>query len=243
MLTKRTVLFVFFDVFVAFVLIVGAQGVDPGLLLKPTADSWPTYHGDYTGQHHSRLTQITPANVNQMTLAWAFQTNQGQAVKATPILVNGVIYVSTVDNLWAIDARSGRQIWRYTYPQSQAFNIGHRGVAVRGDLVYLTTRDARLLALDARNGTVRWNVEIADWRRGYWCTNAPMIIRNHVIVGVSGDFDNLPGILRSFDADTGKPQWTFNSTPAPGTLGSISGGATGGGSPRETRSPDRARRQ
>ena len=198
---------------VCFVLSAAAQGVDPALLLKPTPDSWPTYHGDYTGQHHSRLTQITPANVKQMTLAWAFQTNQGQSIKATPILVNGVIYVTAPDSLWAIDARSGRQIWRYNYPPSQAFNIGHRGVAVRGDLVYLTTRDARLLALDACTGAVRWNVEIADWRRGYWCTNAPMIIRNHVIVGVSGDFDNLPGILRSFDADTGAAQWTFHSTP------------------------------
>src|SRR4029077_13942495 len=92
------------------------QGLDPAMLLKPSADSWPTYHGDYSGQHHSRLTQVTPANVNQMTLAWAFQTNQTQAIKATPILVNGVIYVTTPDNLWAVDARSGRQIWRYAYP-------------------------------------------------------------------------------------------------------------------------------
>ena len=224
-IAKSGFLFVFF---VSFVVKVTAQGVAPGLLLKPTPDSWPTYHGDYTGQHHSRLTQITPANVKQMTLSWAFQTNLGQGIKATPIVVNGVIYLSGVDNLWAIDARSGRQIWRYTHPQSQAFSIGHRGVAVRGDLVYLTTRDARLIALDARNGAVKWNVEIADWRRGYWCTNAPMIIRDHVIVGVSGDFDNLPGILRSFDAETGTPQWTFHSTPPPGTPGSISGGATGG---------------
>ena len=129
---------------------VAAQGVDPALLLKPTADSWPTYHGDYSGQHHSRLTQITPANVNQITLAWAFQTNQTQSIKATPILVNGVIYITTPDNLWAVDARSGRQIWRYSYPANDGFHIGQRGVAVRGDLVYLTTPDAHLLALDAQ---------------------------------------------------------------------------------------------
>ena len=181
-----------------------AQGVDPSLLLKPTPDSWPTYHGDYSGQHHSRLTQITPANVRQMTLAWAFQTNQTQSIKATPILVNGVIYVTTPDNVWAVDARSGRQIWRYSYPANQGFHIGQRGVAVRGDLVYLTTPDAHLVALDARNGRVRWNVEIADSKRGYWSTNAPLVIRNHLIVGVSGDFDNLPGILKSFDPESGK---------------------------------------
>jgi alcohol dehydrogenase (cytochrome c) len=108
-----------------------AQGVDPALLLKPTADSWPTYHGDYSGQHHSRLTQITPANVAQMTLAWAFNTNQTQQIKATPIVVNGVIYITTPDNAWAIDARSGRQLWRYTYPANEGFHIGHRGVSHR----------------------------------------------------------------------------------------------------------------
>jgi alcohol dehydrogenase (cytochrome c) len=205
-----------------------AQGLDPSALLKPSADSWPTYHGDYTGQRHSKLTQITPANVHQLTLAWAFQTGGNQQIKGTPIVVNGVIYLTTPDNLWAIDARSARQIWRYSYPANDGFHIGHRGVAVYKDLVYLTTPDAHLIALDARNGKVRWDIVVADAKKGYWSTNAPLIIRNHVITGVSGDFDNLPGILRSFDADTGKPQWTFYSTPAPGTPGSIAGGATGG---------------
>jgi alcohol dehydrogenase (cytochrome c) len=205
-----------------------AQSLDPSALLKPGADSWPTYHGDYSGQRHSRLTQITPANVHQLTLAWAFQTNQPQQIKATPILVNGVIYVTTPDNLWAIDARSGRQIWRYTYPANEGFHIGHRGVAVYKDFVYLTTPDAHLVALDARDGKVRWNVEIADARRGFWSTNAPLVVRNHLLVGVAGDFDNLPGILKSFDPETGNVQWTFYSTPPPGTPGSQSGGATGG---------------
>ena len=91
-----------------------AQEVPADLLLKPSPDSWPTYHGDYSGQHHSRLTQITPANVNGMTLAWAFQTNLTQQIKSTPILVNGVMYLSAPDNEWALAARTGRQIWRYT---------------------------------------------------------------------------------------------------------------------------------
>ncbi len=205
-----------------------AQGLDPATLLKPSADSWPTYHGDYSGRRHSALTQITPDNVHQLGLAWAFQTGQPQSIKATPILVDGVIYITTPDNLWAIDARNGRQLWRYTYPMNDGFHIGHRGVAVYKDLVYLTTPDAHLLALDARDGKVRWDVVIADAQKGYWSTNAPLVVRNHIIVGVSGDFDNLPGILRSFDADTGKPQWTFYSTPPPDTPGSVAGGATGG---------------
>jgi alcohol dehydrogenase (cytochrome c) len=205
-----------------------AQDARVETLLHPAADSWPTYHGDYSGRHHSPLTQMTPANAKQLALAWAFQTGLTQTIKATPILVNGVIYVSAPDNVWAIDARSGRQIWRYTYPPNAGFKIGHRGVAVLGDLVYLTTPDAHLIGLDARTGAVRWNVEIADSRRGYWSTNAPLIIGNHLIVGVSGDFDNLPGILKSFSPATGELQWTFYSTPPRDTPGSISGGATGG---------------
>ena len=206
----------------------GAQGVDPSTLLSPPADGWLTYHGDYSGRRHSSLTQITPDNVGQLTLAWAFQTGQPQQIKATPIVAGGVIYVTMPDSLWALDARNGRQIWRYTHPMNDGFHIGHRGAAVYKDSVFLTTPDAHLIALDARNGTVKWDVVIADAKKGYWSTNAPLLIRNHLIVGVSGDFDNLPGILRAFDADTGAAQWTFYSTPPPGTPGSESGGATGG---------------
>jgi alcohol dehydrogenase (cytochrome c) len=205
-----------------------AQGLDPATLLKPPADSWPTYHGDYSGQRHSRLTQITPDNVRQLTLAWTFQTGQTQQIKSTPILVDGVIYVTTPDNIWALDARSARQLWRYTYPTNQGFHIGHRGAAVYKHSVYLTTPDAHLVALDANTGKVKWNVEVADAKRGFWSTNAPLVVRNHILVGVSGDFDNLPGTLKSFDPETGKPQWTFYSTPPPGTPNSKSGGATGG---------------
>src|SRR3954463_10273629 len=103
------------------------QGLDPAMLLHPAPDSWPTYHGDYTGQRHSKLTQITPENVNQLGLAWAWQSGTTAQIKATPILVNGVLYVTTPDNIWAIDARTARQIWRYTYPNNQGFHIGHRG--------------------------------------------------------------------------------------------------------------------
>ena len=130
--------------------------------------------------------------------------------------------------LWAIDARTARQVWQYRYPDNTGFHIGHRGVAVYKDSVYLTTPDAHLVALDARNGKVKWNVEIADAKKGYWSTNAPLLIRNHLLVGVSGDFDNLPGILTSVDPETGKTQWVYYSTPPPGTPGSTSGGATGG---------------
>jgi alcohol dehydrogenase (cytochrome c) len=207
-----------------------AADVEPGSvsLLRPPKDSWPTYHGDYSGRRHSALTQITPANVHTLGLQWAFQTNQAQQVKSTPIVVDGIVYLTAPDNLWAIDARSGRQIWRYQHPPNDAFHIGHRGVAVHDRSVYLTTPDAHLLAFDRFSGELLWNVEVADAARGFWSTNAPLVIREHVIVGVSGDFDNLPGTLRAFDATTGAARWTFYSTPPAGTHDELAGGATGG---------------
>jgi len=205
-----------------------SNGLDPATLLNPPADAWPTYHGDYSGRRHSRLAQVTPANVRQLALAWSFDTGQQGQIKATPLLVNGIIYISMPDAAWAIDARTGRQIWRYTYPANDGFHIGHRGVAVHGRSVLLTTPDAHLVSLDAYTGRLNWNVAIADSRRGYWSTMAPLVVRDHVIVGVSGDFDNLPGLLKSIDPASGATQWTFYSTTAGAAADSASGGATGG---------------
>jgi alcohol dehydrogenase (cytochrome c) len=206
----------------------GAQHADPKELLNPPVDAWLTYHGEYNGQRHSRLTQITPENVARLKQVWRFQTGQTQAIKATPILVDGVLYVTLPDHLWAIDARTAKQLWHYEHPRNNAFHIGHRGAAVYKDTVYLTTPDCHLIAFNAKDGKVRWDVVIADAGKGFWSTNAPLVVRNHVLVGVAGDFDNVPGMLKSFDADTGKLQWTFYSTPPPGGTSPESGGATGG---------------
>lgn len=207
---------------------VSAQGVDANMLLHPPKDAWLNYHGDYSGRRHSSLTAITPENVSTLKEVWRFQSTPNQQIKASPILVNGVLYVTAPDHLWAVDARTGKQLWHYQNPPNSAFHIGHRGAAVYKDTVYLTTPDCHLIALNAKDGTVKWNVVIADSAKGYWSTNAPLIVRNHVMVGVSGDFDNLPGQLKSIDADTGKTQWIFYSTPPPGVTEPASGGATGG---------------
>ena len=203
-----------------------AQGLDPDALLHPPADSWPQYHGDYSGRRHSPLTQITPTNVDQLTLAWLFQTGKSDTIKATPLLVDGILYFTVPDNVWAVDARSGHPIWHVTYPPNKGFHIGHRGVSMYKDSLYFTTPDAHLLCLNAKDGSIRWNVVIADSHKGYWATMAPLIIGNHVIVGVSGDFDNLTGFLRSIDAETGKTQWQWDSTPPVGTLNATTGGMT-----------------
>jgi len=205
---------------------IAAQTVDPKLLLSPPPDAWLSYHGDYTGERHSKLTQITPDNVASLKQVWRYQATQG--LKASPIVADGRIYITAPDNLWAIDAHTGKELWHHQHTKNNAFHIGHRGAAIYKDTVYLTTPDCHLIALSTKNGEVKWDSIIAESGRGYWSTNAPLVIRNHVIVGVAGDFDNLPGLLRSFDADTGKPQWSFYSTPPPGQSEPKSGGATGG---------------
>ena len=203
-----------------------AQNLEPAQIEHPSPDSWPLYHGDYSGKRHSALTQITPANVGKLTMAWAFQTNQGAEIKSSPLLVDGILYFTVPDNIWAVDARSGHTLWHYNIPTTQGLHIGHRGVAMYKGWLYYVTPDAHLISLNAKDGTVRWTKEIADVTKGYWTTLAPLVVRDHVIVGVSGDFDNLSGYLRSFDPDTGATQWQWDSTSPPGTPDKTTGGMT-----------------
>jgi alcohol dehydrogenase (cytochrome c) len=135
-----------------------AQGMDPAMLLNPPRDSWPQYHGDYSGRRHSSLMQITAQNVDQLALAWAFQTNQQATLKCSPLLVNGVLYFTVPDNVWAVDARTGHQIWHYTYPTNPGLHIGHRGVSMYKDSLYFMTPDAHLVSLNAKMGPCagRW---------------------------------------------------------------------------------------
>ena len=201
-----------------------AQGVDNAVLLDPPADSWPMYHGTYDGQRHSKLEQITPRNVGTLALAWAFQSHQSAEIKSTPLMVDGVLYFTVPDNVWAVDALSGHQLWRYTYPPNHGLHIGNRGLAMFKDWLYFLTPDGHLVSLNAKDGSVRWIVAVADSTKGYWTSMAPLVVRNHVLVGTSGDFDNLVGYVQSIDAETGEMQWQWNATPPLGTPGAATGG-------------------
>src|SRR5438046_5970828 len=111
-----------------------AQGLDPAALLKPATDTWPTCNGDYSGKRFSTLDQINAGNVRSLTLAWIFRT-PGNVLKSTPLEVNGILYFSSPDNVWAVDARYGRQVWHYRRV-SEGDHIGHRGVAMYKDALY-----------------------------------------------------------------------------------------------------------
>jgi alcohol dehydrogenase (cytochrome c) len=200
----------------------GAQGLAPQLLLHPSPDSWPTYNGDYSGQRFSSLRQINKSNVGTLALVWAFQTdvNTGPGLKSTPLLVNGVLYFTEPDDVWAIDARTGQQNWHYRYHQNEGLHIGQRGLGMYRDHLFFETPDAHLLCLDARNGHVLWDNVLADVKLGYWATMAPLVVGDHVLAGVSGDFNDLHGFIDSFDPETGALQWKWGSLPKPGAPGS-----------------------
>ncbi|MBV9767689.1 MAG: acido-empty-quinoprotein group A [Acidobacteriaceae bacterium] len=195
----------------------GDEGLDPQVLLKPLAADWPTFNGDYSGKRFSALSQINQQNVQRLTLAWVLQP-QSVDIKSSPLVVNGILYFTTPDNVWAADARTGRIIWHY-YRESQGDHIGQRGVGMYKDWLYFETPDCHLISLNAKNGSVRWNIELADPKLGYFATMAPLVIRDHVIVGVSGDVTDIPGFLESVSPDTGKVEWRWNTEPNVGEAG------------------------
>jgi acido-empty-quinoprotein group A len=195
-----------------------AQELDPAALLRPATDTWPTYNGEYSGARFSTLDQINAGNIHSLTLAWALQTH-GSSIKSTPLEVNGILYFTVPDNVWAVDARYGRIIWHYER-HSEGDHIGNRGVAMYKNWLYFTTPDAHLVCLDAKDGTLRWIVELADPKLEYFSTMAPLVVRDHVIVGVSGDVTDVRGFLESIDPETGKIQWRWYTEPDPGQPGS-----------------------
>jgi acido-empty-quinoprotein group A len=216
--------------------------LDPTLLLKPPTDAWPTYHGDYSGRRYSTLKQINAENVKNLSLAWIYRANTsaaraivggegaetppasaggfGLAIKSTPLMVNGVLYFSAPDHVWAIDARTGREIWHYFWRTKGGIHIGNRGVGMYGNWLYFLTPDNYFVSLDATTGKERWHKEIASVKREYFSTNAPIVIGNRILIGVGGDSLDVPGYLEARDPEAGEVVWRWNTTPRPGEPGS-----------------------
>src|SRR5436190_13223360 len=190
---------------------------------------WLMYSGDYSGQRHSPLKQITPDNVKRLAAQWTFQTEtmaRGRGFEATPLVVDGIMYsTGPNDYAWALDARTGRMFWRYrrelpnnlTYGASVPVN---RGFGALGDRLFMTTLDAHLVALDMKTGSVLWDIVLADYKIGHSATMPPLIVKDKVIVGISGGDYPTRGFLDAYEPATGKRIWRFNTVPGPGELGS-----------------------
>ena len=208
-------------------------GVSPNDLLKPLADSWPTYNGDYSGKRYSALTQINQSTVKHLSLAWMTRVSPGSSgsanviaggegtgdfaasggtIKASALEVDGTLYFTMPDNAWAVDARDGRELWHYFWKTKGGTHIGNRGLGMWNGYLFMETPDDYLVSLEAKTGKERWHKPIADLAQGYFSTPAPIVVGNHVLVGTGDDID-APGFLQSFDPETGELQWKFYTVP------------------------------
>ena len=186
--------------------------------------NWLTYSGGYFSQRYSELDQIAPDNVGDLELQWVYQTPVMGTWQATPIVVDGVMYLTQRPNdIVALDARTGRVYWIYRYPTSPdhlaCCGANNRGVAVLGDKVFMATLDAHVVAIDATTGTELWRVEVADMRLAYAFTLAPLAVDGKVIVGSTGGDQGIRGFIAALDAETGDEVWRFYTIPGPGEPG------------------------
>jgi alcohol dehydrogenase (cytochrome c) len=212
--------------------------------------NWLTYSGNYSSWRYSRLEEITTANVTSLTLAWSLQIEtQEQYIEATPIVVDGAMYVtSPLGDVVAADASTGEVFWRYASGTRSdvptCCGPNNRGVAVLGSRVFVGTLDNRVVALDAATGAVAWEIQVANPVDGFSMTGAPLAIGDKIVVGIAGSEFGIRGFLDAYDAATGERAWRFYTIPAPGEPGSETwendAWVTGGGSTWVTGSFDPA---
>ncbi|MEP6717313.1 MAG: PQQ-binding-like beta-propeller repeat protein, partial [Terriglobia bacterium] len=222
-------------------------GVDPADAAKPLSDQWITYSGDYSGKRYSLLKQVNTSTVKNLSLEW-LQTGivtgcgptgssqaapvivgglgTGDANTCAParlgggiLFVDGVIYASSPDNVWAIDARDGAILWHYYWKTRGGTSLATRGLGMWHNRIYFELHDDWMVCLDAKSGKEVWKKEISSFDAQYFSSNAPMVLGNHIIAGTGNDMD-APGFIKSYDPETGDLQWTLYTTPqAKGDLG------------------------
>ncbi|HEY6180764.1 MAG TPA: PQQ-binding-like beta-propeller repeat protein, partial [Terriglobales bacterium] len=197
------------------------------LTARQLGANWVSYNGDYSGKRFSSLSQISTSNVNQLQAQWVFHTNNSDRMEVTPVVVNGVMFVTAGNETYSLDATTGREIWRNVRAHSEgliddASRHISRGVALWHSKVFRLTDNAHLLCLDARSGNLLWDVAYADWNKNYGATGAPLVVNDKVIVGTSGGDDGVRGFVAAYDANSGKMLWRFWTIPGPGEFGSSS---------------------
>ena len=190
-------------------------------ITNPKPGDWPTYNGHLSGNRHSGLDQINTSNVTQVGARWMFNIPGSRRLEVTPVVVDGLMYVTMANEAYALDAASGRQIWHYSRPLTKGV-IGdagtaiNRGVAVLGDRVFMVTDHAHMLALNRFTGQLLWDSEMADFRQHYGATSAPLVVKDLVISGTSGGDEGARGFVDAYNASTGEHAWRFWTMPAPG---------------------------
>ena len=186
--------------------------------------NWLTYSGSYSSRRHSALRQIDPSNVKNLELKWIHQMGVVQSVSTTPIVVDGVMYVTRPPNdVLAMDGRTGQVFWQYSYTPKPGTlccrGPVNRGLAILDDTLYMATLDAQLIAIDRKNGKPVWKTQVAEAKESYSLNLAPLVVKDMVIVGPSGGDLGIRGFIDAYDAKTGERAWRFHTIPGPGEPG------------------------
>jgi alcohol dehydrogenase (cytochrome c) len=202
-------------------------------LLNASKDpaNWTTYWGDLAGTHYSALSEITTANVKNLQAQWTAPLPGEGENQATPLVVDGIMYTTGPlgaasaggTHVYALDAKTGHQIWRYDRPQKvrnqYENNRSNRGVAILDNRLFVGTLDAALVALDAHTGKQLWEVQLADTMLGYELTSPPLVVKDKIVTGIGGGEFGIRGFIEAYDPATGKKLWHFNAIPGPGEFG------------------------
>ena len=186
--------------------------------------NWLMYSGTYSGQRYSPLRQVDAANIKNLEMKWVFQAQSLNSFLATPLVVDGVMYLTQAPNdVIALDARTGRVFWTYHYNPAPGRlccrGLVNRGLAILGDTLFMATVDAHLLGIDAKTGSVLWKTKVADAKLSYAMTLAPLVVKDKVVVGVAGGEYGIRGFIAAYDARSGREAWRFHTIPGPGEPG------------------------
>jgi len=202
--------------------------VQPSQLLSaPVSANWLSYNGDYTGRRYSALREINASNVVQLRAEWVFHAPNSDRLEVTPVVSDGIMFLTSANDAYALDARTGQTLWHYSRPITEgliddASQHHNRGVGIWHARIYMETDNAHLLCLDARSGHLLWDVPYTDGDPNYGATSAPLVVKDKVLVGTSGGDDGVRGFVAAYDAETGKEAWRYWTIPAPGEFGSSS---------------------
>lgn len=192
--------------------------------LAQSPENWTMYSGDYRSLRHSGLKEITPADVDKLSLQWVYQAKIVEKFETTPLVVDGVMYLtSPPSDVVALDAATGVRLWEYKRrmpPKAQTCcGQVNRGVAIQGERLFAITIDAHMIALDRKTGRLLWDTEMIDYKPGYSGTHAPLVVKDKVIAGVAGGEYGIRGFIDAYDVATGARKWRFYTVPGPGEFG------------------------
>jgi len=200
-----------------------AAQVRDDMLRRGPGDNWLTYAGDYAAHRHSPLTQINRSNAASLVPKWVYHLENAKRLEATPLVYDGVMYVTNSNEIYALDARTGRPLWHYKDELAKQSDV-NRGAAILGDRVFFITSDGQLVALNRKTGGLLWQKLYVDRKKGQFATVAPFAVKDRIIVGVSGGDSGTRGFVAAYSAATGEEMWRFWTVPAKGEPGSESWG-------------------